>query len=368
MEDRKTGHLPSSIFNPRPSLVPKGIPTMSRIRVGLIRCDTHGLWFGPLMAEHDPLAFQRPMDPRHPHPYTWQAGGCHKFFYSDYADPTRMTVPFVGGFEITRLWDEHRDAAEQAKAVFHGKPKVCDSFEQCSEDVDLVFISDCNLDGSDHLKLARPGLERGIPTFVDKPFADTVAHARELLDLARKHNAPIFSLSIVRTEPAVARFKNRIPEAGKVNFATISGYGTHPAGFVHTTSATQHLFGSGIQTVDVLTAREQVLVHLDYGGERAGKDSVPLHGVTIHTNVGSRPLTALGMSIYGDKTDIHETMLGDFVYADGTAEIIKLIKQMVETRESPEKLMNEVVESIAVIEAFKMAQKTRQPAKVADFL
>ena len=27
---------------------------MSAIRVGLIRCDTHGLWYGPLMASHDP--------------------------------------------------------------------------------------------------------------------------------------------------------------------------------------------------------------------------------------------------------------------------------------------------------------------------
>ena len=33
---------------------------MSLIRVGLSRCDTHGLWYGPLMAEHAPLVFQHP--------------------------------------------------------------------------------------------------------------------------------------------------------------------------------------------------------------------------------------------------------------------------------------------------------------------
>jgi len=340
---------------------------MAKIRVGLIRCDTHGLWYGPLMAEHDPLVLQRPMDPREPHNYTWQAGGCHKFFYSFYADPTRMTVPFVGGFEITKLWDKHRAAAEQAKAVFFGKPKVCDTFEECSDDVDLVFISDCNLDGADHLQLATPGLKKGVPTFIDKPFSDSVAGARRLMALAKKHKAPMFSLSILGAEPAVTRFRNRIPEVGTVNFATLSGYGTHPAGLVHTTSAAQHLFGTGIKTVDVLQAREQTLVHLDWG-DRAGKNNIPLHGLTIHTNVGQRPLTALALSIFGDKTDIHEMMLGDYVYADGTAEIIKMIKKMVNTGKSPEGLMDGVVESIAVIQAFKKAEKTGKTVRVSEFL
>ena len=139
--------------------------TMSNIRVSLIRCDTHGLWYGPIMADHDPLLLQRPTDPREKHRYSWQAGGMHMFFYTNYGDPTAMTVPFVGGFEITQLWDADRDAAEQAKEVLLGVPQVCDSPDQCSDDVDLVFVADCNFDGSDHLELATPGLEKGVPTF-----------------------------------------------------------------------------------------------------------------------------------------------------------------------------------------------------------
>ena len=34
---------------------------MSLIRVGLSRCDTHGLWYGPLMAEHDPPGLSAPL-------------------------------------------------------------------------------------------------------------------------------------------------------------------------------------------------------------------------------------------------------------------------------------------------------------------
>ena len=131
---------------------------MALIRVGLIRCDTHGLWFGPLMADHDPLLFQRPRLPVRGGQYSWMRGGLHQFFYTNYHDVLKMTVPSVEGFEITRVWDEHREAAELAATVFLGKPQVCETFAEVSDDVDLVFVADCNDDGSDHLELATPGL------------------------------------------------------------------------------------------------------------------------------------------------------------------------------------------------------------------
>lgn len=37
---------------------------MSKIRVGLIRCDTHGMWFGPQMMAHDARLLEHPTDDR----------------------------------------------------------------------------------------------------------------------------------------------------------------------------------------------------------------------------------------------------------------------------------------------------------------
>jgi predicted dehydrogenase len=336
---------------------------MRAIRVGLIRCDTHGMWFGPLMAEHDPKVLQRPMPPEQTPHYSWQTGGLYNFFYANYGRPLEMSAPYVGGFKIVNLWDEHRDAAEMAAKVFYGRPRICDRFEQVSDDVDLVLVADCNYDGSDHLKLARPGLEKGVATFVDKPFADTVAHAREILELARTYKAPVFSLSMLRVEPAVKRFRDRIPETGEVNFATLQGYGTQPAGLIATISAVQHLFGSGIQAVQVLRAERHTSVYLDYG-DRLDR---PRQGVMINCDVGQRPWTALAISIYGTKDDIHLLMHGDFVYQHGTAEIIKMMQQVVLTGDVPP-LMDEVIESIAVIQAFQKADKTGEVVKVQEFL
>src|SRR5262249_54090969 len=150
--------------------------------------------------------------------YSWQNAGVHYFYYTHYCHPWRMTAPRVKGFQIARVWDEDRRSAEVFARVFHGRPEVCESFEEVSDDVDLVFIADCNGDGSDHLKLATPGLKKGVPTFVDKPLANSLADAKKIQALARKHRAPVMSLSILQTNPATARVKQRLAEVGKVSF------------------------------------------------------------------------------------------------------------------------------------------------------
>ena len=53
------------------------------IRVGLIRCDTHGAYYGPLMQEHDPMRLQMPLPIDRPARYSWQHGGAHFYFPID---------------------------------------------------------------------------------------------------------------------------------------------------------------------------------------------------------------------------------------------------------------------------------------------
>lgn len=334
-----------------------------KIRTGLIRCDTHGMWYGPLMADHDPMVLQRPSEGTEENSYSWQSGGIHMFFYGNYGNPRQMSVPFVGGFEIVKLWDIDRRAAEQSKAVLLGVPEICDSPDQCSDDVDLVLITDCNFDGSDHLELATPGLEKGVPTFVDKPFADTVGNCRKMIEMAKQKNTPIFSASILRFEPDFVNFRNRLGEIDDVNFATFSGYGTHPAGLVHTTSVTQLMFGAGISTVQVMKTPKQTAVWLDYDNN----PRAPKHGIMIHTEMGRRPLTGLAASVFGSKTDIHTLVLGDPQYPWGTAEIIKMIKRMVETKKTPEELAD-MVEAIGVIQAAKESEATGKAVRVEKYL
>src|SRR5436305_14781411 len=70
--------------------------------------------------------------------------------------------------------------------------------------IDGVLIE--SVDGSVHLERARPFIQAGIPTFVDKPFTASLAAARELIHLAAARGTPLFSSSSLRYAPDVAEY------------------------------------------------------------------------------------------------------------------------------------------------------------------
>ena len=329
-----------------------------KIRVGLIRCDMHGAYFGTLMTEHDPLKLQRPGRKAH---YSWQSGGAHFYFYTHYAAPAQMTVEFVEGFELVKVWDEHRDAAENLAEVCCGRPEVCEHFEQVSDDVDLVFIADCNYDGSDHLELATPGLEKGVPTFIDKPLAYDTAGARATIALAAEHGAPLASISILRALPAAARFARRLDEVGDLEFGSIQGGGTAMAGHIHAASLALHLFGDGVEEVRCMGETELQTVHLSYG-ERADR---PRRGATLNCDVGVPWHCAFYASAYGPAGVVHSPPLSDFDFPFGAAEILKTVRQMVRTGQSPA-LNRDMFTAVTITEAARLAQRQGRPVRLQE--
>ena len=105
----------------------------------------------------------------------------HKDLNEWISDPPMATVE---GAQIVRVFDEDREAAENM-AKFANVPEVADKLEDMFDGLDAVFIGDDFT--MTHYKYAPSFLERRIPTFLDKPLADTVPAARALVDLANKH-------------------------------------------------------------------------------------------------------------------------------------------------------------------------------------
>ncbi|MEN8229398.1 MAG: Gfo/Idh/MocA family oxidoreductase [Bacteroidota bacterium] len=335
------------------------------IRVGLIRCDTHGMWFGAQMQKHDPLLLSMPVPPGQPSSYTWMRGKVHYYLYTYSSSPARMTAPFVEGFEIVKVWDKNRSAAELAAKIFSSSPEVCDSYEQVSDDVDLVFIADCNGDGHDHLELATPGLKKGIATFVDKPFAHRMEDVEALLELAEENDAPIMSLSILQTLPETREFADRLDELEKVHFGTIQGGGTSRAGLIHTISIALAVYGPDVASVRALVSPGHTSIHLNWGSQpnRPGK------GVMINCDVGTTWFGTIHMSAYGTggRGSIHSQGVGDWDYPRGSAEILRLVKKMVETGE-PQGPINQMIEAVAIADAAEAAIKagTTQPFEIVQ--
>jgi hypothetical protein len=171
--------------------------------------------------------------------------------------------------------------------------------------VDGMLIE--GVQGATHLARARPFLEAGIPCFIDKPFTNSVADAKKLIELSEKHKAPIFSSSSLRYAPELTRFQAE-PKHGKLTGVLAYGpaslhegnpgllhYGIHAAEMLFT------LMGPGCGRVACTheTGVDVVVGHWKDGrvatlrGLRAGKSGVfgfvafSDQGV-FHVNVGTQ--------------------------------------------------------------------------------
>jgi len=299
--------------------VTEATEAMGKIRVGMIRCDLHGMYYAALMAGHDPIALR---DDR-----CGRGHAAYFYFYTYYNNPTRIMVPTVGGFQIARVWDQNPDLARNMQRIWHDRPSLCRTFEEVSDDVDLVFIADCNGDGSDHMELAAPGLKKGVPTFVDKPLAYDVKDAQSIIHLAEEHDVPVASASMLGQLPHVARFRKRFSELGAPEFGTVKGGGAAMAGQVHAISLAQHLFGFGVESVECMGPTSLAHVLLDYGG----KPDRPSAGVVLHCASGGSPFCAMYAGAFSRLGAIHSPAFGDFEFPWGAANILRKVKRMVRT-------------------------------------
>jgi len=334
-----------------------------KIRVGIIRCDLHGIYYANVMQAHDPFVLR---DPKY-------GMGSYYYFYSQYNDPERMTlsssagtaagyvtpIPMVEGFEVTRVWDADRQLAQNMTKIYNSRPAVCDTFEEVSDDVDLVLIANCSFEGDDHLELASPGIAKGVPTFLDKPFAFELSDARALVDLAQTHQVPIMSLSVMRELPQATLFRNRFVELNHPTFGTVKVgaeppdrdnlYPSNPglyllAGLVHGISLAQHLFGAGVESVEAMGGDKMPsILHLDYGG----KPGRPESGVVINAGVGPTFHCSLYASAYSELGSIHTDHMSDYEFPWGFVKVVEMIKEMVQTQQ-PQAPYEEMIECIAI--------------------
>ena len=326
---------------------------MNKIRVGMIRCDVHGWWYAALFAEHDPLLY-REYDP------------ClHWVFYGSYwGDPKKLIVPTVPGFELVKLWDYDRKKAESMAKVFLNRPEVCDNPEDVSEDVDLVFIPDCSDEGHDHLKLAAPSLKKGIPTFVDKPFAYTIKDAQEMVNLAERYNAPLMSSSLFRQSPYIDRFRNRFAEVEPIILGIVRGTGVYGglASYIHGISFAQNLFGEGVEWVECMGTTPLEFLHLHY------PKNTPegLEVLVINTHYDIMPVwCGFSCDVYGKTGAIHSPSIGDFEHPYAGEKILNMLKVMVETRKPPIPYES-ILELIKIVEAGRLAQSTGKKIYLKD--
>ncbi|MAG35707.1 MAG: oxidoreductase [Dehalococcoidia bacterium] len=184
--------------------------------------------------------------------------------------------------------------------------------------VDAVLIH--SLQGSVHVERAQPFLEAGIPLFVDKPLASSVADARTLLAEAQRRKLLLWSSSSLRFAPEVQDIQARADEIGPVTGVSAHGPASqHPGNpglfhyAVHTVHLMYQLMGLGCETVRLASNADTDVA--------VGRWSDGRFGVVRGLRRGATPF---GVTVFGEKkvattavgtTDIYSALLRRVVAA-----------------------------------------------------
>ncbi|HZP80364.1 MAG TPA: Gfo/Idh/MocA family oxidoreductase [Chthonomonadaceae bacterium] len=191
--------------------------------------------------------------------------------------------------------------------------------------IDAVMIE--SQQGSRHLERARPFLEAGVPTYVDKPFAPDVEQAEAMIALAEKHNTPLMSCSSLRYDPKVAEALAKRSEYGRLLSADVWGSAATHEGNpgllhygIHAVEILYALMGPGCRQVQACISEQGEAViglwssgHVGvYRGLREGSGGF---GFTAHYEKGHFPTIVDGAACY--------------------REMLKVVVQMFETRKPP---------------------------------
>ena len=184
--------------------------------------------------------------------------------------------------------------------------------------VDAVMIE--TLQGSLHVERARPFLEAGLPLFVDKPFACSVADARTLLTEAAERGLLLWSSSSLRFAPEVQALQASTDEIGAVTGVSVHGPASldpgNPGLFhygVHGVQVMYQLMGRGCETVRLISNAD--------GDVAVGQWSDGRFGVFRGLRRGASPY---GVTVFGEKqvktsaigtTDIYRELLKRIVAA-----------------------------------------------------
>ena len=344
-----------------------------KIRLGVLRCDTHAYWYAPFFAKCDCDRFRI------------NDTACYNIFCS-LADPYKLDIPWVPGFTIASCWDEEKERARKFSATFLGTAEVASSPEEMADKkkIDAAFIADCSGDGHDKLKLARPFIEKGIPVFVDKPFAHNLKDAKALVRLAKKHRTPIMSASLLEYNTVAKQFARRFDEIGEVGMIVVNGVGSVGLpGIIHGIALVRNFFGDGVESVQAMgdvPLHESASRKLNAGGLPDFKAKrVPLNYIHMHYANGKQGLVINGpMDLFPGRCDFHATAhskngtlhsppIGDPEFMGGGAVILKLFRKMVQTGK-PVISYDSLLEKIAIVDAALLSQKRGTAVKLKEIL
>jgi predicted dehydrogenase len=243
---------------------------------------------------------------------------------------------------VMALWDpgEHDvpRGAEWLKQTCEMGVESTGSCDELLDRVDGVLVLSVN--GRKHFMQTAPALERGLPTYVDKPLTCDLGEAKQLLALARTSGARCYSASSLRFAAEVTSLDRAA--LGMLHAIDAFGPGNllpaMPGLFFygcHTIEMVDALWGPGVKRVSAIHLEDRDLVDLDYHDGRYARlrldrKSSYAFGATVHGGHGVAQFKV-------DFADVYNRLIkGMLNFFDGGPEPASL---------------RDIVENVAVMEA-----------------
>lgn len=152
--------------------------------------------------------------------------------------------------EITHVWDvnpeEARKFADKVGAM------VVERYDGMIGEVDGIAFGGYYEAPWQYL-LARPYIEAGIPTYLSRPFAYSMRHLDNMLELAAKHNTPIMATDVYEHLHEVSTFKRFIQDVGTIESVHGNSLGNDYCHLFHIKWMVNRIFGYNVGKVSLLT-------------------------------------------------------------------------------------------------------------------
>lgn len=239
-----------------------------------------------------------------------------------------------GDIEITGAWESNPEVDDWCES--NAVTRMGSAAEVVAASDAIIVLAPNNPEA--HLELARPALEAGKPTFIDKSIADCSRDAREILRIAERNNAPVFAASSLRFAGELDALEEQEPPPYDSVYAR--GMGNWNGYAVHTIAMALRLFGTNIQRVIDTGTDEARCVTLDDGRRRCNID------VRVSTNQYETTPWQVGALVSGKYVTATVTRFDQF-YENLMREVVEFFSTGISPISAEEMIMTVAIEKAA---------------------
>ena len=225
----------------------------------------------------------------------------------------------VGCVLPSKVQAEERIRAYAAQCAAYGVEMV-NSPEELIGRVDGVLLE--SDDGRTHLERARPFLEAGIPTFIDKPLPFSLEEGREILHLAKTNAAPLFSASALRFAQEVVAVRQEAGNYGALlgasTYSPANDQGENPGLIyygIHAIEMLYGLMGVGCKWVSSAYSPQGTVITAEWSDGRVSS----LRGTTQGAH-------AYGFTAWCAKAVVHTPVNPGFIYRELMKRVVEFFR------------------------------------------